>query len=518
MRWAPFLLEKLDAPQEMRRPPGMIRRAIFMHLRRFFMTAFAPAFLALSGCAATPNDSSNDSGDTPQAGSAGSGAGGTPVVNGPHAGASGLSSGGAATGGLGNAGSTGTGGANTGGSSGATSGGSGGGTAGGPPSTFAEDEGADCPAATLPEAASLPAVAKLPDPFKKLDGTRLTSKAEWRCHRHDTKQQAEKYVYGAKPAKPEMVTGTVSDTSITVNVTHQGKSTDFTVSVSLPSTGAKPYPAIIGLKSGFFAYPLDENLVKGEGVALINYDPYEIGAETGASRNNKQGAFYDIYGSNSPTGLLVAWSWGVSRIIDVIEQSGGNIIKADALGISGCSRFGKGAFTIGAFDQRIALTLPIESGSGGVPIWRGIQAEGAQTPSSAYGETYWLGDAFSAFTGKVTSLPVDTHQVVGMIAPRGLFIMDNPHIVNLGPKSAHVAALGGAEIYKALGAGGNISYVSAVADGGHCGFRPEWAEPLKKAIGAHLKKAGGATSTISAAAKATGNLSEWREWDTPTLD
>ena len=33
------------------------------------------------------------------------------------------------------------------------------------------------------------------------------------------------------------------------------------------------------------------------------------------------------------------------------------------MGVTGCSRFGKGAFVIGAFDQRIALTMPIESGS-----------------------------------------------------------------------------------------------------------------------------------------------------------
>jgi hypothetical protein len=488
-----------------------------MHLRRILTTTLAPACLALLGCsAATPSDSNDGTDETPPAG-AGSGIGGSAIVNGPHGGTSGVASGGANAGGLGNAGSVSTGGAAIAGSGGATSGGSGGSAGGGPAPSFVEDEGADCQVATLPDAAGLPTVAKLPDPFEKLDGTRIAAQSDWRCHRQQIKKQAEKYLYGAKPPKPEMVTGTVSDESITVNVTHQGKSTAFTVSIDLPSGGTKPYPAIIGLQSGFFAYPLDENLVKGEGVAVISYDPYEIGLEMGASRNNKQGAFYDIYGSTSTAGLLVAWSWGVSRIIDVIEQSGGSILKADALGISGCSRFGKGAFTIGAFDQRIALTLPIESGSGGVPIWRGIQAEGAQTPSSAYGETYWLGDAFSAFTGKVTALPVDTHQVVGMLAPRGLFIMDNPHIANLGPKSAHVAALGGAEVYKALGAGGNISYVSAVADGGHCGFRPEWADPLKKAIAAHLKKAGGATSTISAAGEATGNLTEWREWDTPTL-
>ena len=96
-----------------------------------------------------------------------------------------------------------------------------------------------------------------------------------------------------------------------------------------------------------------------------------VGRE-GTARTNKQGAFYTIYGNTSSTGLLVAWAWGVSRIIDVIEQSGGSILKADAIGVTGCSRFGKGAFAIGAFDQRIALTMPIESGSGGAPIFRGI--------------------------------------------------------------------------------------------------------------------------------------------------
>ena len=47
-----------------------------------------------------------------------------------------------------------------------------------------------------------------------------------------------------------------------------------------------------------------------------------------------------------------------------------------------------------------------------------------------------------------------------MIAPRGLFIMDNPHIGELSPKYGHVAALAGAEVYKALGAGDDISYIS----------------------------------------------------------
>lgn len=501
------------------------------HHHVLLTSVLVPACVALAACTVEVVDGpgADTSGSTGTGGQAttGSSSSGTGTVSSTTSGTGGISSGSSVTTGVGGGG---TGGAGTGGGvgggdvttgtggDGAGGGGTGAGGADVPGNVFAEDEGGDCQVPSLPDSGSLPTLAKLPDPFKKLDGTRISTKAEWRCRRQEIKKQAEKYIYGEKPPKPESVTGTVTNNSITVNVSHQGKSTSFRVSVELPSSGSAPYPAIIGLGGGFFGFPLNSSLVKGEGVAIINYDPYAVGAENGASRNNKRGAFYDIYGSNSSTGLLVAWSWGVSRILDVIEQSGGDILAVDAIGVSGCSRFGKGAFTIGAFDQRIALTMPIEPGSGGVPIWRGIPGEGAQSPSSAYGETYWLGDAFGAFTNRVTSLPLDTHEVVAMIAPRGLFIMDNPHIANLGPRSAHVAALAGAEVYKALGAGANITYHSNVQDGSHCAQRSEWNEPLRQNIRKFLTKTGDAAGVISASGKATGNLSEWREWDTPTLN
>ena len=364
----------------------------------------------------------------------------------------------------------------------------------------------------LPAASGLPTVAKLPDPFTKVAGGRIATKAEWRCRRAEIKKQMETYAYGTKPPKPAMVSGTVTSSMITVNVSDTGKSATFSASVSVPS-GTGPFPVVFIL-GGFGA---DSATIRAEGVATVNYDVAALGRE-GTPRSNKQGAFYTLYGNTSSTGLLMAWAWGVSRMIDVIEQSGGNILRADAVGVTGCSRWGKGAFTIGVFDQRIALTMPIESGTAGVPIWRGVPGEGAQSLSSAYGEQPWFGDAFTSFTAAPTKAPIDTHELVAMVAPRGLLIMDNPHIANLGPRSAHVAALAGAEVYKALGVGDAISYHSNVADGGHCNVRPEWKTPLQNAIQRFLKKTGTAAGTITARSNATGNLADWREWTTPTLN
>ncbi|MEU7381887.1 MULTISPECIES: cellulose binding domain-containing protein [unclassified Streptomyces] len=372
-----------------------------------------------------------------------------------------------------------------------------------------EDDGADC---AVPNPGSSAASSMLPDPFKKLNGTRISAKGDWRCRRAEISQLAQRSVYGQKPAKPAGVTGTVSASSVTVNVTDQGKSVSFSASVSLPS-GSGPFPAVIV----FGGLGADTATIKASGVAVINYDPYSVGKE-GTARNTKQGAFYSVYGSSSSTGLLMAWSWGVSRIIDVIEQSGGNILKASATGVTGCSRFGKGAIVAGAFDQRVALTMPIESGSGGVPILRGIPGEsGSQPLSSAYSEQPWLGDAFSSYTGNPNSLPVDTHEILGMVAPRGLFVMENPYVDWLAARSGSVAALGGAEIYKALGAGSNITYWSDVQDGTHCAVRSEWKTPLQQNLQKFLLGTGNGSGVFRIAPSKSGNLSSWRDWQTPPL-
>jgi hypothetical protein len=439
-------------------------------------------------------------GGTGGTGTGGTGAGGT--------GAGGTGAGGTGAGGTG-AGGTGAGGTGAGGT-GAGGTGAGGTTAG----TFVENEGLDCTVGAMPTPT---ANAKLPNPFKKLDGTIMATKAEWRCRRQEIVKLAETFAYGAKEGTPT-TTGSVTASKITVNVAQGGKTVSFSATITAPTSGSKPYPAIIGYSMpGFSALSIDASILNSEGVATIVYDVTQVGQE-GTGRTSKAGAYYTLNGSTSKTGLLMAWAWGVSRIIDVLQQSDGSIIKVDALGVTGCSRLGKGAFIAGAFDQRVALSIPMESGSAGVPIWRGIPGEGAQTLSSAYGEQPWFGDAFSAFTSDPTKAPLDTHEVVALIAPRGALILDNPGIANLGPKSAHVAALGGAEVYKALGVADVFSYHSDTTNGTHCSVRTEYAQPTKDAIQRFLTKKGTVAGAIKASSSTTGKLSDWSDWTTPTLN
>ncbi len=357
--------------------------------------------------------------------------------------------------------------------------------------------------------------AMLPDPFMNLDGTRVASKEEWQCRRQELVKTLQAQIYGSKGPTPDSVTGSVTNNGIDVIVTYNGNEVTFSGELTLPNGGQAPYPVIFVLGG---VGGVSSQILNSEGVATFNYQPTQFGAESGTSRA-KQGEFFDLYGQEArSSGTLIAWAWGVSRFIDVIEQSDQSIIRSDGIAVTGCSRFGKGAFSIGIFDERIALTIPIESGSGGVPIFRGVTQEGAQPPSSAYSEQPWLGDAFEAFTNQPNNLVGDQHEAVAIAAPRGLLILDNPHIDWLGARFGHVSALAGAEVYKALGVEGNIGYYSAVQSSSHCQWRPEWDEPAIAAIQRHLNKKEAPDLEIVASGQRTGNLADWVDWDTPTLE
>lgn len=364
--------------------------------------------------------------------------------------------------------------------------------------------------------------AKFPDPFEFFDGTRMSKKSEWRCRRAELKKAVEKYIHGTKPGKPTTVTGSVSKTSIKVHVENGGKSVDFSVSVSLPSGASGPVPAIIGLGGG----SLDKALLTAEGVASISYDQTALASET-----SRSGLFTNIYGSTGAS-AQVAWAWGVSRIIDVLvaeKEAGRNdIIDPTGIGVTGCSRLGKGAFTIGAFDERIALGIPQESGTGGVSAFRvvntspmGPNGKAAQSLDSAWSEAQgWFGTSFGSYRGKVNTIPADTHSLVAMYAPRGLLVLDNSRIGELGSVAQHAASAAGGEVYEALGAAKNIEYHggNATDPHNHCQFYSSQAEPLKRAIRTHLTRKAAADGRIAPAQVATADMTKWVDWETPTLE
>jgi len=445
-------------------------------------------------------------------GGAGGSTGGTPA-------AGGVSTGGAtAAGGMSVGGATAAGGMAGGKAGGMGGGGGSGGSApGSAPWGEVENPGADCTVTDqFPTYAQLTANGKLPDPFTKMDGTRITNKSEWKCRRAELVKQLANYIYGEKPIPPAgSVSGTVTSSKITVSVSGGKKAVSFSVTVDMNGATA-PAPALISYGAGAPA---------PNGVAKITFSAIESSGGSGA----KNGPFFDYYGSDHPAGYMVAQAWQVSRIIDLIQQDP-SVIDPHHIGVTGCSRNGKGAFAGGALDNRVALTIPCESGIGGAVALRLKEQldPGANStnewPYHAISYVRWLSEvalgpfatANDAAGDNTDRLPVDMHEMMALIAPRAIYIVDNAGLSILDPKSSYVTAMAGKAIFEALGVGDHFAYQGA--SGSHCQWRTQYQAPLDAMINRFLKgNDATATGTIDTDLGSKPDPKQYYTWDATEL-
>ncbi|KAG9233579.1 hypothetical protein BJ875DRAFT_442119 [Amylocarpus encephaloides] len=370
---------------------------------------------------------------------------------------------------------------------------------------------ADCK--PLPAGFSLPASTKLPDPFTFADGSKVTTKEQWKCRRQEILQLFFRQESGDKPDKPESVTGSVSSSSISVTASQGGKSVSFSASVRMPNGVSGPVPAIIGYGGGSIPMPA--------GVAVINFNNDQIAAQQG-SGSRGSGKFYDLYGRNHNAGATTAWAWGVSRILDVIEADTSKKIDINRIGVTGCSRNGKGAIFAGAFDERIALTIPQESGSGGAACWRISDIEESrgkniQTCHQIVGENPWYSKLLDPNCANGSSkLAIDHHMLAGLIAPRGLLVIEN-NIDWLGPVSTTGCMRTGGLIFQALGASSSFG-LSSTSPHGHCGMPSSQQPELTAFINRFLKgDASANTAGVDKSDQSNVRPSDYITWTTPTL-
>ncbi|WP_437893412.1 glucuronyl esterase domain-containing protein [Sorangium sp. So ce124] len=449
-------------------------------MRKILLTLL---FLSIPGCGDDPSDTTTSSTTTSSGGDNSGGAG---------------SSGSSSVSGGGGSGSTGT---------------------GGPGGV--EDSGASCPEPTLPAAASLPVYETHHDPFTMLDGSRITKKSEWACRRAEIKAQVEEYESGPKPAvSKDDVTGEFSGNKLTVGVNEGSKSVSFSIDINRPAAApSAPIPLLISLY-GFGSVTLDASVFSQNGVATAIFNNNDMGAQGGGGTRGT-GIFYDLYGKDHPASSMIAWAWGISRIIDALEKTPAANIDPKRIAVTGCSRDGKGALTAGAFDERIVLTIPQESGAGGSASWRVSQAgkdggENVQTLSSAAGEQPWFRESFgSNFGNKVTTLPFDHHMVMGLVAPRALLVVDNK-IDWLGIDSTFTAGAIAHAIWEGLGVPDRMAY-SQLGGHEHCQFPAQQRAILEAYVKKFLVGGGTDDTNLLESDGAKADLGRWMTWTPPNL-
>jgi hypothetical protein len=377
--------------------------------------------------------------------------------------------------------------------------------------------GGGCTIPPMPSLGSLPSNAFFPDPFRFMNGSRMTTQAEWTCRRAEIAALAQEFEFGAKPNTPaSATTGSRSGNTLAVTVNDVGRTLSFNASITYPSTGTAPYPAMIGIGGS----SLNNSALSSQGVAVINFPNNDIAQQNNQSSRGV-GKFYTMFGSGHSAGALMAWGWGVSRLIDALEKTPAANIDASRLGVTGCSRNGKGALVAGAFDERIRLTLPQESGSGGAGNWRVSdwmlsQGQTTQTLSQIVGENVWFRQNFSQFGSAVTRLPFDHHSIAGLVAPRALLIIEND-ILWLGPQSSWSNANAARMIWQALGIPNMMGY-SLTTEHTHCAFPSSQQAEVNAYVQRFLIGSGTANTNIMRNDPGVPfNQAQWVNWTVPAL-
>ncbi len=294
----------------------------------------------------------------------------------------------------------------------------------------------------------------IPDIFTYIDGTPVTAD-NWEGRAEEIRQMYQYYMYGMwRNGDGENLSYSISDNTLKIDISvdgsvegqAEGASASFSVEVNVPSGNAPEggWPVIICMGSlSEQQYALDN------GYAVINYDTSQVSTDSAA----REGAFYTLYPYDAKewrkqTGVLMAWAWGASKILDSLFAGAGSDygINPEFAIIGGVSRWGKATAITGAFDTRFKIALPTCSGCGGMGVFRyNPDAKVTQTydvsnlgyqNTTTYsqgdvetlgsiqnsGESYWFNQRFLSFRN-IYQLPFDQHFLSALYAKEGRTLM-----------------------------------------------------------------------------------------------
>jgi endo-1,4-beta-xylanase len=316
-------------------------------------------------------------------------------------------------------------------------------------------------------AEELPEIKELPNPFTFADGSPVRSKDDWPRRRAELKDLFQDYMYGHLPAKPQKMSikrgdvvndeeNKVSIQDLEVKLEQEDKSLTLHVRVAWPTDAKGPLPVVVqssfgprgGAPSGkrFATYAQ-----RVYAVAECSFNEVAIDNKDRA----RTAGVYNLFGDQIDCGGLMAWAWGVSRVIDALETM--DKIDAKKAIVPGHSRYGKAALLAGAFDERIALTVPSHSGCAGCSPYRFIYGKSEQLHNIVGAFPYWFRPDFNQFVGKVERLPVDQHCLIALVAPRALLATEGTQDTWINPEGSQLTHLAAKKVYDFLGAGDKIS-------------------------------------------------------------
>jgi hypothetical protein len=162
-------------------------------------------------------------------------------------------------------------------------------------------------------------------------------------------------------------------------------------------------------------WELEQSVERGYAVATFycgDVEPDTTTAVGGVRETIRRPAASDDWGT------IAAWAWGLQRAVDYLVTD--NDIDKKHIALVGHSRLGKAAILAGAFDERVALVVPLQAGCGGTAPSRGTVGESVQRINTSF--PHWFCSEFKKFNTQPDRLPFDQDALIALCAPRSVLL------------------------------------------------------------------------------------------------
>lgn len=366
----------------------------------------------------------------------------------------------------------------------------------------------------------------VPDPLLGKDGKRVADAAAWKAtRRKETLRDFRDLMYGQTPElpvklRPEVVStrkdavdGLATRTIVKLHLFDDPKAPHIDLMVYLPNKKTKPVPMLLGLSftgnasieddptiplpanwmrpqqgvvvnnratealrgTSAAAWPIKAAIERGYGVATFYYGDVESDHIEGW-RDGIRGYALKLEGRTErgprDWGALSAWAWGLSRAMDHLETMPD--VDPKQVVVLGHSRLGKTSLWAGAQDERFAIVISNNSGEGGAALAR--RNYGENIACSIEHASWRYCDQFRDYVDREQDLPFDQHMLLGLVAPRPVYVASATKDSLADPKGEFLSAAHAEPIYRLFGLRGLDTSAWPPPD-----------KPIGQSIGYHLR-------------------------------
>jgi hypothetical protein len=304
----------------------------------------------------------------------------------------------------------------------------------------------------------------------------------------------ETEVYGRSPAKPARLNYEVKSVEktaldgkavrkiVTVFFGDKPDAPKMDLLLYLPAAAKKPVPVILGMSfSGIHTvandpgvplaeqwvrdvkqtaaektrgasitqWQVDKILAAGYGLATFYYGQAEPDF-VGGMKYGIRPLFFKP-GQTEPAadewGAIAAWGWASMRAMDYLEKD--KDVDAKHVGLFGHSRLGKAAIWAAAQDTRFSFAISNESGEGGAAISRRNYGERTKDLNARF--PHWFDGNFKRYSAREGEMPFDSHMLLSLIAPRGLYVASAEGDQWSDPKGEFLGAANASPVWQLFG-------------------------------------------------------------------